>query len=354
MKVSPNNKNRVELKLPKRGSDWISFLRALAILQRLVRSPANSEELIAAVRAILGDEAYPAEKSALQAAFKHDREHLRDRLRARFVFDPVERKYVLTDSGPFVRLDLTENSLKGLGILAHDFGNGLGERVHIRALLDDLLQRLSPETRKILERQPETLIMGVNQFVDKGHIPPRVWETVSRAVESRRKFSLHYLSPRYKDNQPVYFEVSPLHLKYQEGHWYLRAWVLERRPRQFSTPEPEYIRLRVTYIQDDEALKLWPTVFPARFRTPPRYVVHYELAPEIGRGEISHHFDEIQITRHEDGRAEVQGITHDIWEAGRLLLGYGEGCLVLGGDELRREMERRVRGMARNYGYFAD
>jgi predicted DNA-binding transcriptional regulator YafY len=337
--------------MPKRGSDWVSFLRALTILQRLIRSPASSEELIAAVRDIVGDEAYPAEKPALQAAFKHDREHLRDRLRAEFIFDPVERKYILTDPGPFGRLDLTENSLKGLGILARDFGNGLGERVHLGALLDELLQRLPPETRRLLDRQPEALIMGVNQFVDKGHIPTRVWETVRRAVETRRKFSFNYLSPRYQDSQPVYFEVSPLHLKYQEGHWYLRAWVLERRPQEFSIPEPEYIRFRVTYIQNDDALKLWPTVFPERFRTPPRYVVHYELVPEIGRGEISHHFDEVQITRDEDGRAEIQGVTNDIWEAGRLLLGYGEGCLVLGGDELRHEMERRVRGMARNYGY---
>jgi predicted DNA-binding transcriptional regulator YafY len=340
--------------MPKRGSDWVSFLRALVILQRLVQSPASGDELIAAVRAIVGDDAYPAEKSAFQAAFKHDREHLRDRLQADFVFDPVERKYNLTDPGPFWRLALTENSLKGLGILARDFGNGLGERVHIRALLDELLKRLSPETRRLLERQPETLSMGVRQFVDKGQIPFRVWETVRKSVESRRELSFKYLSPRYNDGNAVYFEIAPIQLKYQEGHWYLRGWVLERRPLEFTHLEPEYVRFRVTYIQDDEYLKTWPKVFPERFRTPPRFEIHYLLKPEIGRGEISHHFNELSIERLDDGSAEIRGFHDDVWEAGRLLLAYGEGCIVLGGNELRREMERRVRGMAQNYGFYSD
>lgn len=337
--------------MPKRNSDWIPFLRALVILKRLQQSPASKDELIAFVKTSL-DGAYSGESSAQEAAFKHDREHLRERLQADFQYDPAARLYTLTEPGPFGALDLGEDSLRGLGILARDFGNGLGERAYIRALLDDLLKRLPSETRRRLERQPESLIIGVRQFVDMGQLPPRVWEMLKRAVDSHRKFSFNYLSPRYKNQKPVYFEVSPLYLRYQEGHWYLRAWVLERRPQEFVAPEPEYVRFRVTYIQNDDALNLSPTVSPERFRTPPRYLVHYLLAPEIGRGEVSHHFAETQITRHADGRAEVRGFTDDIWEAVRLLLSYGEGCTVLGGGELRREMLRRVEKMAVNYGFF--
>jgi predicted DNA-binding transcriptional regulator YafY len=336
---------------PIRGSDWITFLRALALLKRLMRGPASREALLEYVEATLPG-AYPHDDSARAAAFKHDREHLRHRLQAEFTFQ--NGLYYLTDPGPFGALDLSSDSLRGLGVLARDFGNGLGERIYIRALLDELLARLPAETRRLLETQPESLVLGVRQFVDKGSLSPRVWGTVCKAVETRRKLSFHYLSPRYQDNQPVYFEVSPLHLKYQEGHWYLRAWMLKREPQEFPGREPEYIRFRVTYIQDDEALKLWPTVFAERFRTPPRYLVHYELAPEIGRGEISYHFIDMEVTRRADGSAEVRGFTDDIWEAGRLLLAYGEGCLVLGGQELRREMERRVAGMARKYGFYAD
>ncbi len=338
---------------PTRGSDWTTFLRALALLKRLMQGPASGEALISYVAMSL-PEAYPPEAPAREAAFKHDREHLRDRLQADFHFDAQDRLYRLDDPGPFGALDLGENSLRGLGILARDFGNGLGERVYLRDLLDELLTRLPAETRRLLEHQPDTLVMGVRQFVDQGNIPPRVWETVRKAVETRRKLSFHYLSPRYKNNQPVYFEVSPLHLKYQEGHWYLRAWMLKREPQEFPGGEPVYLRFRVTYIQKDETLKLWPTVFPERFRTPPRYLVHYELAPEIGHGEISHHFAETQITRRADGSAEVRGFTDDVWDACRLLLAYGEGCRVLGGQEVRAEVLRRVEGIARNYGFWAD
>lgn len=338
---------------PTRGSDWTTFLRALALLKRLMQAPASGDALMKYVEATLPG-AYPPGDSAREAAFKHDREHLRDRLGVDFHFDRQERLYLLDNPGPFGALDLGENSLRGLGVLARNFGNGLGEQVDIRALLDELLARLPVETRRLLENQPESRVMGVRQFVDQGSLASRVWETVRKAVETRRKLSFHYLSPRYRNQKPVYFEVSPLHLKYQEGHWYLRAWMLKREPQEFPGGEPEYIRFRVTYIQEDEALKVWPTVFAERFRTPPRYLVHYELAPEIGRGEISHHFAEMKISRRADGSAEVRGFTDDVWEAGRLLLSYGEGCLALGGPELRREMERRVAGMARKYGFYAD
>jgi hypothetical protein len=80
-------------------------------------------------------------------------------------------------------------------------------------------------------------------------------------------------------------------------------------------------------------------------------LVHYLLKPEIGRGEISHHFIDTQIIHHDDGSAEVCGFTEDVWEAGRLLLSYGEGCVVLGGEDVLREVRRRVQGMAKNYGY---
>jgi len=338
--------------MPERVSDWTAFLRTLLLLNRLQQGEASSQTLIDYVCKTLGEECYPPELTARLNAFKHDRERLKNRLQVEFHFDYGKNVYVLDNSGPFGTLDLSENSLRGLGALARDFGNGLGERVHIRALLDELLMRLSPDTRRLLENQPESLIMGVRQFVDKGSIPPRVWEITRKAAEKHRKLSFRHLSPRHPDN-PVYYEVAPVHLKYQDGHWYLRAWVLKRQPQEFPGAEPEYVRFRLTYMQDDDALRLWPTALAEHFRTPPRYLVEYQLAPEIGRGEISHHFAETQITPLEDGSARVRGFTDDVWEAGRLLLSYGEGCLVLGGQELRREMERRVEGMARKYGFYA-
>jgi hypothetical protein len=323
-------------------------------LQQLSRGPATAKELIVAVLETVGSDAYPDSDTARESAFKHDRENLRNRLGADFIYDQRTRQYSLNDPGPFGQIHLSEDGLRGLALLSRDFGNGVGLQASIRALLNEIMPRLSPEARRRLESQPEGISLDLRQDVDQGVIPLRVWESVQRATEKHRKLSFHYVSPRYENGQPVFYEVAPQKLLYQEGHWYLRAWSLSRREAQGDERrEPAYLRFRLNYILDDEGLHILPTVLPAPFRRPPRIPVHYLLKPEIGRGEISHHFDEIQITRHPDGSAEVRGSTDDVWEAARILLGYGEGCIVLGGEELVKEMLCRVRGMASNYGLLA-
>lgn len=334
-----------------RGSEWTSLLRVLVLLQQLSRGPATAQELIEAVLNTVGTDAYPESKRARDSAFKHDRENLRNRLGADFGYDQRTQTYNLNDPGPFGQIHLSEDGLRGLALLSQDFGNGVGQWASIRALLNEIIPRLSPEAKRRLESQPEGVSLDLRQDVDKGIIPPHVWKTVQRATEKHRKLSFHYISPRYEDRQPVSYEVAPQKLLYQEGHWYLRAWSLSRRNAQGEEiREPAYLRFRLNYILDDEALYILPTVLPAPYRRPPRFQVRYLLKPEIGRGEVSHHFDETQITPHPDGSAEVHGSTDDVWEAARILLGYGEGCLVLGGEELIKEMLRRVRGMASNYG----
>jgi len=104
------------------------------------------------------------------------------------------------------------------------------------------------------------------------------------------------------------------------------------------------------YIVDDALLEELPARLPPGQRRPPRYFVHYLLAPPVGRGDISQHFEEMSVTRHPEGAAEVKGYTDNEWDAVRTLLGYGENCTVLGGEEVLRLMRRRVQGMARNYG----
>jgi hypothetical protein len=336
-----------------RGSDWDSYLRTLALLHRLLQGPATERELIAFARQTVHDDIYPQSESAQRAAFKHDRAHLKNRLKVQFSFDRVTKKFSILDPGPFGTLSLGLDSLRGLSLLARDFGNGLGERAYIRALMDEIIHRLDPAARRLLEHQPETLSLEIKQFVDKGEIRPKVWEIVQRSIEKRRKLAFRHLSPRSEDQQPIYFEVAPVRLRYQEGHWYLWAWSLLRRTSSGEElrGEPASLRFRLNYILDDEHLRLSPTVIPTPFRTPPHILVHYLLKPEIGRGEISHHFTDTQIIHHDDGSAEVRGFTEDVWEAVRLLLSYGEGCVVLGGEDIVREVRRRVQGMAKNYGY---
>jgi predicted DNA-binding transcriptional regulator YafY len=356
--VTPKSESFGERSMQRktRGSEWDVFLRALALLHRLLQGPATDEELIAFARETIDEEIYPESITASKAALKHAKSHLRTRLRVKFTGDRINHKYTLIDPGPFGTLSLNQESLRGLALLARDFGNGLGERAYIRALMDEIIGRLDPATQRLLEHQPETLSLAVKQFVDKGEIRPKVWETVQRSIEKQRKLSFRHLSPRYEDQQPIYFEVAPVRVSYQDGHWYLRAWSLLRRTisGEELRGEPAYIRFRLNYMLDDEYLRLSPTVIPKPFRTPPRIPVHYLLIPEIGRGEISYHFAETEIKYHEDGSAEVHGFTEDVWEAARLLLSYGEGCVVLGGDDVLHEVRRRVQGMAKNYGYFVE
>ena len=84
-------------------------------------------------------------------------------------------------------------------------------------------------------------------------------------------------------------------------------------------------------------------------RRPPRRFVHYLLKPRVGRGDISRYFEDMEVERQTDGSAVVKAFTDDAWDAVRTLLGYGESCVVLGGDEVLSLMHRRVRGMAENY-----
>src|SRR5450759_3188342 len=85
----------------KRGSEWFAFIRTYAIFQHLLQGPASGEDLVAAVRACAGAEAYPPETIALKAAFKHDRERLRAYFEVEFAYDPVQRLYRMTATGKF-------------------------------------------------------------------------------------------------------------------------------------------------------------------------------------------------------------------------------------------------------------
>lgn len=331
--------------MAKRGSEWQALLRALAIMKRLLAGPATSEELIQSVLEQVGAEAYPSAPGARQAAFKRDRKKLRHLLGVEWDFS--DQKYILKNAGPYLSFSMPRQALHALALLAVTFAGQSGEHAQITSLLDFLIQRLPAEQRRRLETLDSSLSFEIFQQVDPNGIPRQVWETAQRAIESRRQLEFHYLSPRYTDGRPRRFRVAPLRMVYQWGHWYLFAYVLQRE----DTPAPgerDYSRFRLFYIQNDEMLKVLPSVISVQHRRPPRYEVHYQLLPPLSRGVISRHFEEMTITPLEDGRVEVRGVTDDLFEAERILLGYGQYCVVLGGPELKRRIEEAIRGMMQN------
>lgn len=329
----------------KRGSEWLPFLRALAILQRLMEGAATNQELIQAVLEKVGSDAYPAAPAARQVAFKRDRKKLREILGVKWDF--VQQKYVLKDAGGWLSLRLPEEALRALMVLSVTFSGQVGEHAGLDTLFNFLLQRLPDDQRRRFEHLDSGITFEIFQQIDPNGIPRRVWEMVHRAVSHHRQLEFRYLSPRYEDGIARRFRVAPLRIVFQWGHWYLFAYVLKREGEERFLGA-EYSRFRVFYIQDDEVLKVLPTVVSVAHRRPPRYEVHYRLLPPLGRGAISRHFDEMTVTPLENGSVEVRGVTDDLFKAERILLGYGQYCVVLGGPELKRRIQAAVRGMMEN------
>ncbi|MFH1635746.1 MAG: WYL domain-containing protein, partial [Chloroflexota bacterium] len=313
-----------------------------------------NHQLVEAVNQLAGENPYPPAQPYLKKAFENDQHNLRHRLGVNFTYNPVTQTYRLIDPGPYGYFELSEQGVKALRLLSETFSGAMGETAEIQPLLDEIINRLSPEVRRKLERRRQSLDLDVFQGVDPQTLSPRVWETLHRAVDSHRKLAFHYLSPSQADRLPRYHEVAPYRLKFKRGHWYLYAYDLFwRNPYGEESKRQQHRNFRLNYILDDDKLQILPQVVAQTHLSPPRYGVHYRLTPPVGRGHISHHFDDMEIEQYEDGWAEVRGTTDDAWDAVRTLLGYGENCVVLGGAEVLRLMRQRVEGMARNYGFDA-
>jgi len=304
--------------------------------------------LIQSVLEHVGADAYPSASQSRQAAFKHDRENLKHRLQVGFIFDSVKQSYSLEDAGPYGGISLSPKMLRALSILSRQYENVAEDLLGVRDLVQMIVGWLPLKTRMQIELENEYLAMDFEHGVDQSKISSRVGEIIQRAVNQHRKLTFNYLSPRRADRQSVFHEIAPYQIRFQGGHWYLRGYSLN--PSAWD--ETTFLRFRISYIVDDEQLKVLPTKVETHHRKPPRFRVHYWLAPEIGRGEISHRFEEIQITRNADGSAEVQAVTDDVWDAARTLLTYGESCIVLGGNDLLQETRKRVKQMAKNYNFY--
>ena len=333
-----------------RGSEWLVLRRCLAIIKHLLRGPASANELISTVRELCGLDAYPQNETTCKRAFKRDRHNLRDRLGVEFYYDSTAGKYILQDTGPYLRFQLSEESIFALGLLSQTFEGQVGERAEIQKMLEEIISRLSPEAKRQLETVRYPINMDVLQEVDQEPISERVWRRVNRAVQERRQLAFQHISPRYEDEQALFHKVEPYRVQYRRGHWYLRCYDIYRRyPNGDEKYNIGHRNFRLAYLLNDEHLKVLPSKLPSTPRHLPRYQVHYRLAPAVGRGAISRHFEEMKIARSPDGSAEVLGITDSPWEAVRILLRYGKNCTVLGGSEVKKLMLKEIRGLAENY-----
>jgi predicted DNA-binding transcriptional regulator YafY len=100
-----------------------------------------------------------------------------------------------------------------------------------------------------------------------------------------------------------------------------------------------------------QAVEVLPEKLPPMAPSAPRYKVEYELAPQIARFGITRHpqIEVQEVEQREDGSAIVRGETESVFWAVQALLHYGANWRVLGGAEVRREMQRVVQEMASVY-----
>ncbi|HMZ08748.1 MAG TPA: WYL domain-containing protein, partial [Anaerolineales bacterium] len=297
------------------------------------------------------ERAYPISSSAREKAFKRDRENLRKRLGVDFSYSASLGTYSLLEAGPLLKLQLSETSLRAIYLLSQSFDGHVGEHSNIQAFLNEIFSYLSAETKVKLEAPEMHMNLDLLQDIDSNHIPKRVWDMVQKSVKGHRKLTFNYVSPTYEDRQKRLHQVVPIRIQYQSGHWYLRAHRLLRRDSSGKEDRQErHLKYRLSYIQDDEKLVISATIMPS----PPeaeKYYVHYRLLPPLSRGIISEHFYDMKITGLDDGSVEITGYCDDAWEAGRLLLSYGEYCVVLGGDEVKAWMEKTIASLIKNYQY---
>jgi predicted DNA-binding transcriptional regulator YafY len=173
-------------------SSWLTFRRRLLLVRLLLRGPASSTDVIAAVQAELGEEGYPP---AATAALKHDLDALKAEYGCVISYQRDRAVYLLQDLGELALLDLPPECMEALAFLDASFpaGSALPEQAHLRALLDRVLRLLPADRQAQHQRQRAAMRLNLPGG-GSGRIDPAVLATVKQAIEERRELEFKYWS----------------------------------------------------------------------------------------------------------------------------------------------------------------
>lgn len=326
-------------------SSWLTFRRRLLLVRALLRGPATTAELIAAINAELGEQGYP---EAAAAALKHDFDALKGEYGCQIAYDRPSRRYSLADLGELALLDLPDSCMEALAFLEASFpeGSGLPEHANLRALLERVVLLLPPARQVQHRRRRSTIRLGVG--AGGRRIDPDTLAIVKYAVEERRELVFDYLST-FDAELPRRHRVAPYGITFRpEGHGYLDATVLEVTPKG-----GEVIHAAIDYRLDrivPGTVALLPTVLPPIRPTPPSYRLHYTLVPQVARRkDVAAYFPNTVIAYHDDSSATVTASVTNLWQARQILLRYGDACLVHEPAELVALFRQTSEGLARLY-----
>ncbi len=332
-----------------RDSQWSVLCRCLAIIRRVQRGPADGEDLLRAVLEQEGPNAYgDDEGEARRIRLEKDLARIRDKLGVEIYADRQIGGYVIRDTW-LPLLDLPDEDLATIAWLEQTFGHDSPQHDEVHALLGRLRLYLPPNRRAEIERRRNTLLVDLGQR-DQDEIPATLWDALTRALSERRRVEFLYQSPRYSDGIPHRHVVDPWERYFDtvRGHYYLHGWCHYSLGPQGREEQGHYIDYRLGRMRE---LQLLPEKLPPQPPPAPHYRVEYELAPELARLGVSRPrgIRILQVERHEDGSARVLGQAESLFWAAQALLPYGAGCRVLGGPQLRRQMQEIVRKMAEIY-----
>lgn len=321
-----------------RDSEWKVLRRCLKLLVCLQHAPALAEEL----QEISRDDETISDTAA-RKRFEKDLERLRSKLACEIDYDRKTGVYALHRVGqPLV--DLPPESLRGLAFLQATFQEETPMGHEIGLLVRNVLNLLPEQRLQALQRERRLIDVDL-QPRDEDAISDAVWSAVQAACDRRVQLQFDYYSPSHADGVPRVNLVEPHRYFFDRGHYYLRAFCLEVNGPKGRWERREFVSYRIGRIQN-------PQVLPTRFvhREPnPRYLLIYELIPQIARRGVTEHFPGSQITRQEDDSAIVEAQVENLFMSLRTLLHYGPGCRVIGGEEALTQMRAIAKAMYQLY-----
>lgn len=321
--------------------------RCYALLLRLMRGPATTQELAETVQTSAAACGETLPESAVHRRFEEDRRRLRQWFNAEITYNRRTDAYALTDVSR-AWLDLPDDALRGLAFLKATFGQDSAVMQADVLRLIEYLQMLLPRQRRHEIDRERGLIEARLTPRDADDIPDGLLEQLGLICSQRRYLEFDYIAASNQDNIPRRHLVEPLRCLFDEaqGHYYLQAFNLETSGPKGRHVHNEIRHYRVGRIRN---LKALPTHFPENNRRLPRYELVYELSPQVARRGVTQHFSESIVHEQPDGSATVHAISHDLFFDLRRLLHYGASCRVIGGEAAVKEMKLLVERLYRRY-----
>lgn len=334
------------------GTKWELVRESLIIFRRLQEGPADRATLIQAVQAELPTSFQQPTAASRRRHFERVIAALRERLFVDVPWDRSLRMYVLRDFGPYLQQTLTPDQLQSLSILLDNFSKS-GPRFQrlVQPVLEQIRNRLTPEQRRILERQYPVFQLEALNRPGGDHVEPAVFKLAEAAVTQHRLLRFDYFTPKHaqEDGLPITHTVEPYEILFRDGHTYLQAFCREWQHPNGKTGSGSWHPYRLDYVLKEQ-LTILPTVFPTTMRSQRLLLVRYKVAPRIGRGNVAQHFEEMQFMGEDKaGWLEIIGKTTSLFDAYRTLLRLGNLCVVLEPAELVGYMRDAAAGMVELY-----